>query len=252
MLKYETPLILTMTLEEDLHKALETQNRSNQDLDALRERILKGETLGDPLKDAAFVWRDYLQLEKDLQELQQNVTNNQGKQVLAIYSREIKANDDSCVVELFDRTEINGLQLGLVRGELYFDFRNNKIIIPTQEYAHKGQVNLLAHQMPSSENWMIVPGNLELPKIEYIAKHLSGNYNLQLLFGDEVELYFTNPMEFDIYQKAKNRGDHDLKGVLERRFQTIADQNYAGDPEYVKALDLINVEVPSRFKARGM
>src|SRR3989344_4999212 len=149
-----------MTLEEDLQKALETKNKSNQELAEVQLRIINGETLGDPLKDAAFVWRDYLPLEKDLHELQQNVANNQGKQVLAIYSREIKANDDSCVVELFDRTEINGLQLGLVRGELYFDFRNNKII--------------------------------------------------------------------------------------------IADQNYAGDPEYVKALDLINVEVPSRFKARGM
>ena len=240
-----------MGLEEDLQKALKAQNQSDQNLEELRERVRQGETLGDPVKDAVFVWPCYSQLEKDFRELQKNVAENQDKQVLAIYSRHIKANDDGCVVELFDRTEINGLQLGVIRGELYFNFQQNDIIIPAAQYAHKGHVNLLAHERPITEDWTLIPGNLVIPKIEYIAKYLEGDYNLELLFGDEVELYFYNSMEFDIYKRSKARGE-DAQACLERRFQTILNRGYVGDPEYVRALNVLNVKVPTSFKARWM
>ncbi len=240
-----------MTLEEDLQKALEAKQQVNQNVEALKQRIMQGESLGDPVKDAVFLWGDYYDLEKDLRGLQKNVAENQGKQVLALYTRHIKANDEGCVIELFDRTETNGQQLGIIAGELYFDFLHRKIIIPTQQYAHKGMFNFyFEEELEFSPEWKRIESSLAIPHLEYVAKHLQGNYNLELLFGDEVELYFTNSMYFDIYKNSKDQGE-DPKAVLERCFQSIAKSNYVGDPEYVQALNVLNIEVPARFRARG-
>ena len=133
-----------MTLEEDLQKALEAKSKGNQEVTALKERIVKGESLGNPIKDYLFVnygTTEFPIVEEQLKSLSDRINAHNGQQVMVLYTKQevIREGDGGCFGGGdWTRLKVTGQQLGVLNDELKFNLSNGSIVLPTNKYAQKG------------------------------------------------------------------------------------------------------------------
>jgi hypothetical protein len=241
-----------MGLEEDLKKAQDVAGQGNQELAALRQRIVNGESLGDHIKDYIFVSygvTEFPAAEEKLRKFSETVEAHNGQQVMLLYTKSELIERGGCFSSDRYENTLVGQQLGLLDGEIKFDLVKGGILLPTNKYVQKGEDPFFFDF--GTEAWKLKEGNIVVPGYHFrvaLALEESRLPGPEMFFGDEVEFYFSsNHWEFDAYKNSKDRSE-DKKGMLERSFHFARDS--AVNLQYIAALNLLDVEVPPRFQER--
>lgn len=243
-----------MGLEDDLKKVQEVKSKGNQELTALRQRVIEGESFGDPIKDYIFIsygTTEFPAAEEKLQNLSKTVQAHHGHQVMILYTKTELTEKGGCFGSDRYENTLVGQQLGVLNGELKFDLEKGGILLPTAKYVQKGHDPYFIFDCQGVP-WKLEEGNILIPGYHLrisLSMEESTLPSPEMFFGDEVELYFTSSSNFEIYNKSK-KGSEDQKAVLERGFQRRIPSWESPDQEYLTICDLLSVEVPPRFREK--
>jgi len=234
-----------MGLEEDLQKAQENKSKGNQELAALKERIAKGESLGNPIKDYLFVFygtTDFPAVEERLQKLSETIQAHNGQQAMVLYIQSKLVHEGGCWGGPEYNKEVIGQQFGVLDGELTFNLENGGVVLPTSKHVQKGEDPYLWRV--DEKSWKLKEECITIPGYNFTPSHFFGGDNLpkpELLLGDEVELYFSTGRSY-------------FESYLETRSQewkkNLFELNLSVNEDYLAASTALGVEVPSRFKER--
>src|SRR3989344_4568934 len=234
-----------MGLEEDLQKAQENKSKGNQELAALKERIAKGESLGNPIKDYLFVFygtTDFPAVEERLQKLSETIQAHNGQQAMVLYIQSKLVHEGGCWGGPEYNKEVIGQQFGVLDGELTFNLENGGVVLPTSKHVQKGEEPYLWDV--GGQSWKLKEGGITIPGYNFAPSHLLGGDSLpkpELLLDDEVELYFsTGKIYFESY--LESRSQEWKKDLFEL--------NLSVNEEYLAASTALGVAVPSRFKEK--
>ena len=199
----------------------------------LVERIEAGETTGDKIRDFCIVSCGEIKngnFYSRLNELDQKIKEHQNELVLMIKTDEhiergtISA-DSAFVLE-------NGqYYLGILNGELQFDFQNRNILFPTGKYVSAKAVE--------DCDWKLQQGSIkinysdlnnikqELQVSKMGSRNLGAlNYSINLLFGMEQEFYFGFVM-YPLAIKAVREKDVDAINTFKKQKVMLPHQIYA-------------------------
>lgn len=240
-----------MALEEDLQKALEAKNKGDQELMALKERVAKGESLGDPIKDYLFVCygtTEFPVVEEQLKSLSDKIKDHNGQQVMVLYTKQevIREGDGGCFGGGdWTRLVVKGQQLGVLNGELRFNLSNGSIVLPTNKYAQKGG-DLHIWEV-DRHLWELKEGDIAIPGYHYGPNYLFEERNRlarqEILVSDEVELYFSTEISF--FEQYLSSRSNDWK---EHLLKEKSVRNMNGN--YLDALNLLGLSAPERFQQK--
>lgn len=115
------------------------KRKSDKNIDKLVIAIRKGESTGNAIKDfviASYYVLEDSYLEKKLTALQDEISNNQGEQLLIIEREEI-IESGGCFVQDVHQRKYQNTKLGVIKGEISFDFKGSKVRIPMRPYAEQ-------------------------------------------------------------------------------------------------------------------
>ncbi len=245
MLKKILSKILCMGLEDELKKALELRSISNQEMSALRQRVSKGESLGDPIKDYLFVsygTTEFLVAEEKLRKLSETVQAHNGQQVMLLYTKSETVHEGGCFGGGLSRLQIVGEQLGVLNGEVKFDVAKGDILLPTNHYVQKGDDPFFFEC--DDKHWKRKEGNITIPGYHFRPTLPLEDGRIpgpEMLFDDEVELYFSiGKIYFEQYLASRSKGwkDHLLR------------ENSRIDEDFFTALNLLGTQAPPRFQEK--
>lgn len=238
-----------MALEEDLQKALEAKDKGNQEVTALKERIVKGESLGNPIKDYLFVnygTTEFPIVEEQLKSLSDRINAHNGQQVMVLYTKQevIREGDGGCFGGGdWTRLKICGQELGILNGELKFNLANGSIILPTQNYAQKGE-DLHIWEVDHYP-WKLKEEGITIPGYHYAPQYFEESRRLarpEILVDDEVELYFSTGLSF-FEQYLSSRSKAWKEHLLETNPRDV-------NGDYLDALNLLGLAAPERFQQK--
>lgn len=236
-----------MGLEDDLRKALDNQHQGNQELAALQQRVAKGESLGDPLKDYLLVHygtTDFPAVEERLRALSETVKAHNGQQVMVLYVKsELEERRGGCFGGDVYNHEFVGQQLGVLNGDLTYNLENGAVVLPTDKYVQKGEESFIF--MITEESWRLKGGGIPIPGYTYYQPGTfmenSAFSKREMLFDDEVELYFsTGKTYFESYLEARSQSWK----------EELLEESKMVNGEYIAASTLLGVKVPARFKEK--
>ncbi len=250
-----------MTTKEDLEKILSNKTKQKEELTLLKARIEKGESLGDSIKDFIFMYygkTDLPEFKEKIEDLQEKIASHQGKQIMVLRTREVDVMRGGPDSEPWYQTKVCGLQLGILKGELGFNLGAGEIILPVERYVQKGSSPYFSFEC-KEKDWKLQEEGITIAGYQFhvtlsgLDSHFnidSENLDLNILFGDEVELYFTTiGHEFEVYQQSKLTAENPEE-FLQMYFKNHVDEFGNRYSDYIPALNLLNENVPKRFQEK--
>lgn len=242
----------------------EAQGKLQKKIKALQERIKRGEytTTGDKVKD--FMLAAYGQpegkidhigktLNETITELSTAIAQNIGQQVLIAHEAYSKWGEDGCFSSSHLARSGRYLRLGVITGELQFDYAEGKVNLPVSRHAVKGS-SLRYHfdnEILESDGWNLSEQLLSLDSDDLMLLHQqirhSGRRHSQALhvFTErDVELYFRLVNSFtDLPTIIEMITDRYHSEKMDSPMLTIQI-----DVAYVPALQALGLEVPRDFQ----
>ncbi len=234
-----------MGLNPDIKEILELNKRSSsaqsiafEKLEKLREKIKSGDSTGDKIKDFVIVNLGTLSPnnEKPYRETKARLKDGIGGQILVVKQKESTHGCPGIIPPQYINPMFIGidteLRLGVLTSGLKLDIEGGEIIFPTERHARKYDRSLRS-------KWELKEGPISLGLYEFmnLGKEVKRRrtpmlndfssffeHGLMLHLGEEVEQYFSRKSPLDD------------KCIL--------------DTSYVDALNLLNLEIPERFKKK--
>lgn len=228
-----------MGLELDIESILELRNQrssaqseASERLKQLQEKIKKGESTGDKIRDFVIVNLGTLSpdAEKLYRETEAKLRNSAGNQILVVEQSESIHGCPGIVPPQYINPMFIGidteLRLGVLTSGLELDIGGGKIVFPTERHARK-------YDWRSMNRWELEEGPISFSCYEFrnlgkdvhrrmapMPNDFSAHFEhgLILYLGEEVEQYFV--------------GNRHL------------------DTSYVEALNLLGQEAPERFRKK--
>src|SRR3989344_3738540 len=152
-----------MGLEDDLKTALEIKGKGVQELATLQQRVAKGESLGNPIKDYLFVFygtTDFPAVEERLQKLSETIQAHNGQQVMVLYIKSELVHEGGCWSGPEYNKEVIGQQFGVLDGELTFNLENGGVVLPTGKHVQKGEEPYLWRV--DERSWKVKEGGIAI------------------------------------------------------------------------------------------
>jgi len=131
-------------------------------------------------------------LGEDLQQLSDKIKAHPNLQVMVLYTKSEIIDEEGCFGGGLSRLEIIGQQLGVLNGDLTFNLENSRVILPTSKYLQKGEEPYLFDI--DGYPWKLTEGGIAIRRYHFSPEFSFKNWSLpklEVLLGDEVELYFS-------------------------------------------------------------
>ena len=227
-----------MGLESDIQDILELDNKSSfaqseasEKLRRLQEKIKRGDSTGDRIKDfvIANLGTLFPEAEEPYRKIEERLKNGEGHQILVVWQSESIHGCTGIVSSQYLDPMFIGidteLKLGVLTSGLELNIKEGKIIFPTEKYVKKEDGN-------SRKKWELKEGPITLDWYEFTSL--------------DKEIYRRSTKMPNDFAHLKNSLIFHLGKEVEQYFEG---DSYL-DTSYVEALNLLEHKAPERFRKK--